>query len=261
MQGHRQTNGQNTSMGSHHQGNRHFSQGEGVGHGGHLPMSSHPLFAPGANPTTTLALAVTALDPQGPARQRWPHALGLLALSPDPVSPGPVSPGPMTQGPQPPALGTPETVVVSADQVRQLDLSVLKPWLELAPAELLARSGQLSLSFSWPQAPEDPREPSEIDELRLWSLRADAHYPWLSLLLERSSGQLCRHVAMQLPHSFSRSEGIRFAPASLELWITHRLFLLEAWGRSQGLACRGQLTAMATVLGYDLDPHFWTALD
>jgi hypothetical protein len=152
-------------------------------------------------------------------------------------------------------------VLVSAEQVRQLDLSALKPWLELAPAELLARSGQLSLSFAWPQAPEDPRELSEIAELRLWSLRADAHYPWLTLLLERSSGQLCRHVAMQLPHSFSRSEGIRFAPASLELWITHRLFGLEAWGRSQGIACRGQLTAMATVLGYELDPHFWTALD
>ena len=167
----------------------------------------------------------------------------------------------MPPDPLNPVLSTPEPVLVSAEQVRQLDLSALKPWLELAPAELLARSGQLSLSFAWPQAPEDPRELSEIAELRLWSLRADAHYPWLTLLLERSSGQLCRHVAMQLPHSFSRSEGIRFAPASLELWITHRLFGLEAWGRSQGIACRGQLTAMATVLGYDLDPHFWTALD
>ena len=243
-------------MGGHHQGNRHFSQGEGVGHGGLAEMSSHPLFAPGANPATALALAVTALDPQGPARQRWPHALGLLALFPEPVFPDQVPPDPM-----PPVLSTPEPVVVSADQVRQLDLSVLKPWLELAPAELLARSDQLSLSFDWPQAPEDPRELSEIAELRLWSLRADAHYPWLTLVLERSSGQLCRHVAMQLPHSFSRSEGIRFAPASLELWITHRLFGLEAWGRSQGITCRGQLTAMATVLGYELDPHFWTALD
>ncbi len=36
-----------------------------------------------------------------------------------------------------------------------------------------------------------------------------------------------RHVAMLLPHGFSRSEGIRFAPESLELWITHRLFLLD----------------------------------
>jgi len=256
MQGHRKAHGQDASMGGHHQGNRHFGQGEGVGHGGHSAISSHPLFAPGANPATALALAVTALDPQGPARQRWPHALGLLDLFPEPVFPDPVFPNPL-----PPVLSTPEPVVVSADQVRQLDLSVLKPWLELAPAELLARTDQLSLSFDWPQAPEDPRELSEIAELRLWSLRADAHYPWMPLLLERSSGQLCRHVAMQLPHSFSRSEGIRFAPASLELWITHRLFGLEAWGRSQGIACRGQLTAMATVLGYELDPHFWTALD
>ena len=238
-------------MGGHHQGNRHFSQGEGVGHGRQSARSSGPLFGLGTNPATALALAVTALDPQGPARQRWPHALGLLALFPEPVFPDPV----------PPVLSTPEPVVVSADQVRQLDLSVLKPWLELDPAELLARSDQLSLSFVWPQAQEDPRELSEIAELRLWSLRADAHYPWMPLLLERSSGQLCRHVAMQLPHSFSRSEGIRFAPASLELWITHRLFVLEAWGCSQGIACRGQLTAMATVLGYELDPHFWTALD
>jgi hypothetical protein len=119
----------------------------------------------------------------------------------------------------------------------------------------------LGLRFDWPQAPDDPRELSEIPELRLWSLRADALYPWLTLVLDRSSGQLCRHVAMQLPHSFSRTEGIRFAPASLELWITHRLFLLEAWGRQHGLACRGQLTAMATVLGYELDPRFWESLD
>jgi hypothetical protein len=154
-----------------------------------------------------------------------------------------------------------ESLVVSASQVHQLNLSSLKPWVDLAPVELLARSGQLNLGFDWPQDPEDPRELSEIPELRLWSLRADAHYPWLILLLERSNGQLCRHVAMQLPHSFSRNEGIRFAPASLELWITHRLFLLEAWGRHHGIACRGQLTAMATVLGYELDPQFWTRLN
>ena len=266
MQGHRQAHGQDASMGGHHQGNRHFGQGEGVGHGGQSARSSDPLFGLGTNPATALALAVTALDPQGPARQRWPHALGLLALIPEAVFPeqvfpDQVFPDPVPPDPLPPVLSTPEPVVISAEQVRQLDLSVLKPWLELAPAELLARSDQLSLSFDWPQAPEDPRELSEIAELRLWSLRADAHYPWMPLLLERSSGQLCRHVAMQLPHSFSRSEGIRFAPASLELWITHRLFVLEAWGRSQGIACRGQLTAMATVLGYELDPHFWTALD
>ncbi len=171
----------------------------------------------------------------------------------------PAEPAPPASDAQPaPPQGS---VLVGADQVRQLDLSPLDPWLELTPAELVARSGQLSLRFAWPQEPEDPRELSEIAELRLWSLRADALHPWLALVLERSSGQLCRHVAMQLPHSFSRQDGIRFAPASLELWITHRLVLLDHWGRQHGVACRGQLTAMATVLGYELDPQFWSCLD
>ncbi len=251
MQGHRQAHGQDAGMGGNHQGNRHFGEGEGMGHGRHPANWSHPLFVPRTDPATALPLAVTALDPWGPGGQRWHHAPGLFALSPNPVPTHPqASAGISTQ-----------PVVITAEQVRQLDLSPLRPWLELAPAELLGHSGQLSLSFDWPQAPEDPREQSEIAELRLWSLRADALHPGLTLLLERSGGQLCRHVAMQLPHSFSRNEGIRFAPASLELWITHRLFLLEDWSRTHGLACRGQLTAMATVLGYELDPQFWTALD
>ena len=103
MQGHRQAHGQDASMGGHHQGNRHFGQGEGVGHGGQSARSSDPLFGLGTNPATALALAVTALDPQGPARQRWPHALGLLSLSPEPVPPGSL----------PPVLSTPEPVVIS----------------------------------------------------------------------------------------------------------------------------------------------------
>ena len=80
------------------------------------------------------------------------------------------------------------------------------------------------------------------------------------MLLERSSGQLTRHVAMLLPHSFSRSEGIRFAPESLELWMTHRLFLLDHWSRSHGLNCRGNLEQMAAVLGFELDGSFWQGL-
>jgi hypothetical protein len=125
---------------------------------------------------------------------------------------------------------------------------------------LLAASGRLELSFSWPREAEDPRELSEIPELRLWSLRADAAHPWLPLVLERASGQLTRHVAMLLPHGFQRTEGIRFAPESLELWLTHRLFLLDGWLRSAGLNGRAGLGQMAAVLGYELDPDFWSRL-
>jgi hypothetical protein len=62
---------------------------------------------------------------------------------------------------------------------------------------------------------------------------------------------------MLLPHGFSRTEGIRFAPESLELWITHRLFLLDAQARGAGVPARQGLAQMAAVLGFDLDPAFW----
>lgn len=150
------------------------------------------------------------------------------------------------------------TVSISAQQVQDQSLEPLQPWFALDPKDLLQASGSLSLAFDWPRSAEDPRELSEITELRLWSLRADALCPWLPLLLERSSGQLTRHVAMLLPHQFSRTEGIRFAPDSLELWMTHRLFLLDHWSRGYGLNCRGNLEQMAAVLGFELDGSFWT---
>ena len=158
----------------------------------------------------------------------------------------------------------PAPITVSAAAIRALDLAPLAAWAALAPAELLARGAtseqQLQLAFDWPREPDDPRELSEIPELRLWALRADAAYPWLPLVLERSSGQLTRHVAMLLPHGFHASEGIRFAPEAVELWLTHRLFVLDGWARAQGLNCRQALGQMAAVLGLELDPGFWDAL-
>jgi len=150
---------------------------------------------------------------------------------------------------------TPLTIRV--DQVRALSLEPLAAMRELPTAAVLRRGADLELGFDWPRREDDPRELSEIAELRLWSLRADAACPWLPLVLERSGGQLARHVAMLLPHQFNRGEGLRFAPESLELWITHRLFVLDDWARAAGLNCRQNLGQMAAVLGFELDPGFW----
>ncbi len=150
---------------------------------------------------------------------------------------------------------------VSAASIASLALEPLEPWAALSAAELVRRAGQLVLELEWPRLDSDPRELSEIPEVRLWCLRADALHPWLPLLLERAGGQLTRHVAMLLPHGFQRNEGIRFSEGSLDLWITHRLFLLDHWGRSQGLECRQGLAQMAAVLGFELDPSFWATLD
>lgn len=152
----------------------------------------------------------------------------------------------------------PRSIRIEAGQIRDLDVSALAAVQACPVADLVAAAGGLELDFDWPRDPEDPRELSELPELRLWSLRADALLPWLPLLLERSSGQLTRHVAMLLPHGFSRSEGIRFVPESLELWITHRLFLLDALSLDAGVPCRQGLSQMAAVLGFDLDPAFWS---
>ena len=150
---------------------------------------------------------------------------------------------------------------VSAASIRTLALEPLSSWTDLSAAELVQRAGELTLQLEWPQEEADPRELSEIPEVRLWCLRADALHPWLPLVLERAGGQLTRHVAMLLPHGFDRNEGIRFAEGSLDLWITHRLFLLDQWSRSQGIECRQGLAQMAAVLGFELDPSFWATLN
>ena len=154
-----------------------------------------------------------------------------------------------------------ETVTIPAAAIRDLDLSPLAAWAALDPATLLESGPRLELHYSWPRGDDDPRELSEITEPRLWTIRADAQHPWLPLVLERGSGQLTRHVAMLLPHGFSRAEGIRFAPDALELWLTHRLYVLDHWSRSRGVNCRNSLGQMAAVLGLELDPSFWVPLD
>jgi hypothetical protein len=148
-------------------------------------------------------------------------------------------------------------VTVSTDEIQTLQLSPLASLAALPLAERFSLGGQVGLQLQWSTPADDPRELSEIPEVRLWCLRADAEHPWLPLLLDRSGGTLARHVAMLLPHRFSRNEGLQFAPDSLELWISHRLFLLDALARAEGLECRQGLAQMAAVLGYDLDPGFW----
>lgn len=160
-----------------------------------------------------------------------------------------------------PTAEPPAAVSISPAQIQTLDLGPLESWAALPPASLLQAGARLELQLHWPRADDDPRELSEVPEVRLWSLRADARHPWLPLVLERTSGQLSRHVAMVLPHGFSRSEGLRFAPESLELWLTHRLFLLDDWARGNGLNCRQTLTQMAAVLGLEVDTAFWDSLD
>ena len=155
-----------------------------------------------------------------------------------------------------------DPVLINAAAIRQLDLSPLASSLDRPLTELLDQGPVLELTFDWPREADDPRELAECPEPRLWALRADARFPWLPLLLERDHGSLIRHVAMVVPHSFSRSEGLRFDPQALELWITHRMMVLDDLCRRElGSAMRNNLSQVAASLGYELDHRFWDLLD
>ena len=161
------------------------------------------------------------------------------------------------------ALSADSPVNIDAEAIRTLNLQALSAWMDRPLQGLLDAGAVLELNYEWPRQADDPRELSECPEPRLWALRADARYPWMPLVLERTGGSLAQHVAMLVPHDFSPSEGIRFDPQALELWITHRLMLLNDLRSSSDLAGsqRGNLGLMAASLGFELDGGFWELLD
>ena len=48
--------------------------------------------------------------------------------------------------------------------------------------------------------PLDPRELSELPDVRLWFVRLDTAYPWLPAVLDWRAGELGRYAAMLVPH-------------------------------------------------------------
>lgn len=146
-------------------------------------------------------------------------------------------------------------ITLDSDQIYQLDLTpvntVIESWL--AENDLLSHEQQLQLKIDFPRDPQDPRELSEIPEIRLWFIRLDAVYPWIALLLDWKSGELARYVAMLVPHQFHPKDGIQYNPEALEIFVMHKIFVLSDWLKSQGIDSVKKPKAMAQMLGYELD--------
>ncbi len=119
----------------------------------------------------------------------------------------------------------------------------------------------LKFAIDYSRDPLDPRELSEIPEVRLWFIRLDARYPYLPLLLDWQAGELARYVAMLVPHQFNRKEGIQYNPEALEIWVMQRVFLLTDWLRNQRIQDRSRLKFMTQMLGYELDDGLFELLE
>lgn len=153
----------------------------------------------------------------------------------------------------------PLTVTLTAEHLQRLDLeparTVLQPIVEAR--DWLSHEQQLQFQIDFPREPYDPRELSEIPEVRLWFIRLDALYPWLPFLLDWKAGELARYAAMLIPHQFHPSDGVQFNPEALEIWVMHKIFILQTWQRQQGIEGTSRLKALAQLLGYEIEDDFF----
>ena len=151
------------------------------------------------------------------------------------------------------------TITLNTDCINNLDVSAAQSVIEklLQEQAITSHEQQLRFEFDYPREPDDPRELSEIPEVRLWFIRLDAQYPWLPFLRDWKSGELSRYTAMLVPHQFNRTEGIQYNPEALEIFVMHKIFILTNWMQSQGISSQSRLKSMAQLFGYELDEAFF----
>jgi hypothetical protein len=154
------------------------------------------------------------------------------------------------------------SIVLKTETIGKLELSPVREAIAqpLEDGKIASLEQQVSFEIDYPRDPNDPRELSEIPEIRLWFVRLDACYPWFLFLLDGKSGELYRYVAMLVPHQFSRTEGIQYNPEALEIFVMNKMFVLADWFKQQGILSPTKLKVIAQTLGYDLDDNFFEML-
>ncbi|MCU0566109.1 MAG: CRR6 family NdhI maturation factor [Oculatellaceae cyanobacterium Prado106] len=148
---------------------------------------------------------------------------------------------------------------IDADSLNQLALTPVQKVIETWQHQGTLANPQDPIRFqiNYPREDGDPRELSEIPEVRLWFVRLDAQYPWLPYLLDWEAGELARYAAMLIPHQFSPTEGIQFNPEALEIFVMGKVFVLTTWLQQQGINSRTRLKFMTQMLGYELEDGFF----
>ncbi|EGJ31621.1 MULTISPECIES: CRR6 family NdhI maturation factor [Moorena] len=154
-------------------------------------------------------------------------------------------------------------ISLNTNHFQTLDLSpaqtVVEGWLQ--DGAIANYEQQLGFKIDFDCDPEDPREFSEIPEVRLWFVRLDATYPWLPFLLDWKSGEFVRYTAMLVPHQFNRTEGIQYNSEALEIFVMQKIFVLSQWLKQWGIQSQSRLKSMAQLLGYELDDTLFDLIE
>lgn len=154
------------------------------------------------------------------------------------------------------------TITLHESHLQALDLTPAQAIIEPLLVEGNVLNGEAALRFEIEisRDPTDPRELSELPEVRLWFIRLDTVYPWLPLVLDWEAGELGRYAAMLVPHQFSPTEGIRYNPEALEIFMMAKIFATAAWLKSQGTTTYTRLKFMTQMLGYEIDDGLFELL-
>jgi len=154
----------------------------------------------------------------------------------------------------------PIIISVQAAQIYTVNTIEAEATIDRLMNELLTSEKKVQFDITFEREATDPRELSEIPEVRLWFIRLDAKYPWLPFLLDWQAGELARYVAMLVPHQFHIKEGIQFNPEALEIFVMQKVFVLMAWFKLQEIPGRSRVQAMTQMLGYELEDAFFDVL-
>jgi hypothetical protein len=149
------------------------------------------------------------------------------------------------------------TIELTTEQIQRIDTTPAATQVEALLQDIKGNEQQLQFQIQFEREAGDPRELSEIPEVRLWFIRLDARYPWLPFFLNWKEGELARYVAMLVPHQFHPKDGILYNPEALEIFVMQRTFVLMDWLKGQGIEGRSRLQAMTKMLGYELDHGFF----
>lgn len=154
------------------------------------------------------------------------------------------------------------TIAVEPTHLYSLDLFPVTTVINKLQQEnaIVSSEQEIQFQIDFPREEMDIRELSEIPEVRLWFIRLDSVYPWLPFLLNWKEGELGRYTAMLVPHQFHRTEGIRYNPESLEIFVMQKIFALNDWLKKEGISSQFRLKSMAQMLGYELDDEFFAML-
>jgi hypothetical protein len=155
------------------------------------------------------------------------------------------------------------TIALTRESIHTLNLAPAQVEIEkrLADGTITSFEQQFRFDIDFPLDSTDPRELSEIPEIRLWFIRLDTCYPWIPFLLDWKAGELARYAAMLVPHQFSRTEGIRYNPEALEIFVMQKTFVLTEWLKHQGMSSQSRAQSMAQMFGYELDSAFFKLLE